>query len=107
MLHVADLAQAQARLEWAGHKDVGKAVGVTGNIAAGALMGAPFGRPGLALGALGGFMMWGAGEVVGGLVDRAFGDHKESCHNHDHEDEEYADDEEEQNSEPAATDTEE
>ena len=43
-------------------------------------MGAPFGPPGVALGALGGFVIWGAGEVIGGLVDRAFGD-KERCRN--------------------------
>ena len=73
----ADLAQAG--LEWAGHKEVGKAVGISGNIAAGALMGASFGPPGAALGALGGFAIWGAGEVIGGLVDRAFGD-KEMHH---------------------------
>ena len=73
----ADLAQAG--LEWAGHKEVGKAVGVTGNIAAGALMGAPFGTPRAALGALGGFAIWGMGEVIDGLVDRAFGD-KEKYH---------------------------
>ena len=94
----ADLAQAG--LEWAGHKDAGKAVGVTGNVAAGALMGAPFGPPGLALGALGGFAIWGAGEVIGGLVDRAFGDHKERCHN-EHGDEEHGHDEEDQQDEPA------
>ena len=65
-------------------------------------MGAPFGRPGLALGALGGFAIWGAGEVIGGLVDRAFGDHKERCHN-EHGDEKFEDghDEEDQQDEPA------
>lgn len=69
----ADLAQAG--LELLGYKEVGKAFGVTGNIASGALMGAPFGPPGVALGALVGFVTWGGGEVVGGLVDRAFGGH--------------------------------
>ena len=54
---------------------------------AGAFMGAPFGPPGVALGALGGFAIWGAGEIIGGLVDRAFGD-KERCHN-EHEVEEH------------------
>ena len=84
----ADLAQAG--LEWTGHKEVGKAVGVTGNIASGALMGAPFGPPGAALGALGGFVMWGAGEVIGGLVERAFGDKEEQhdeCGSENHHDE--------------------
>jgi hypothetical protein len=96
---VADLAQAG--LEYAGHKEAGKFVGVTGNITSGALMGAPFGPPGLALGALGGFVIWGAGEVVGGLVDRAFGDHKERCYNeHGEVQEEHGEDEEEQDDEP-------
>ena len=67
----ADLTQAG--LEVAGYKEAGKVVGVTGNIAAGALAGSVFGPPGAVLGALGGFAIWGAGEVVGGLVDRAFG----------------------------------
>ena len=68
----ADLVQTG--LEWAGYKEVGKTVGVAGNIAAGAMAGSVAGPPGAALGALGGFLVWGAGEVVGGLVDRAFGD---------------------------------
>ena len=42
----ADLAQAG--LEWAGHRDIGKAVGMSGNIASGALMGIPFGLRGAA-----------------------------------------------------------
>ena len=64
---------AQAGFEWFGYKKIGKTVGVTGNITAGAIVGSVAGPPGAALGALGGFLVWGAGEVVGGLVDRAFG----------------------------------
>ena len=64
---------AQAGFEWFGYKKIGKTVGVTGNITAGAIVGSAAGPPGAALGALGGFLVWGAGEVVGGLVDRAFG----------------------------------
>ena len=47
-------------------------------------MGAPFGPPGVALGALGGFAIsiWGAGETIGGLVDRAFGDKERCCNEH-------------------------
>ena len=67
----ADLAQAG--LEFAGYNEAGKKVGVYGNVVAGAIVGSTFGLPGAALGALGGFVIWGAGEVVGGLVDRAFG----------------------------------
>lgn len=67
----ADLAQAG--LEAAGYEDAGKAVGVTGNMASGALMGAAIGGPvGAAVGATGGFLVWGLGEVVGGLVNKAF-----------------------------------
>ena len=77
----ADLAQAG--LEMAGYKKVGKTIGVTGNIAAGAVVGSVAGPPGTALGALGGFLVWGAGEVVGGLVDRAFGDGSTSCEQED------------------------
>ena len=62
-------------------------------------MGAPFSPPGVALGALGGFVIWGAGEVIGGLVDRAFGD-KERCRN-EHGDKEDRQTEEEQHDEPA------
>ena len=91
---------AQAGLEWAGHKEVGKAVGITGNIASGALMGAPFGPPGAVLGALGGFAIWGAGEVIGGLVGRAFGNkeqqHDECRDEEDHDHDEIGDIEEQQ-----------
>lgn len=37
---------------------------------AGAMMGAPGGPMGVAVGALGGLAIWGAGEVVGSAVQR-------------------------------------
>ena len=67
----ADLAQAG--LEYYGYEKTGKTVGVTGNIASGALIGAGIGGPpGAAIGALGGFIIWGAGEVVGKVIDKSF-----------------------------------
>ena len=66
---------AQAGLEVAGYKEEGKMVGKCGNIVSGAMMGGVIaGPPGAAVGALAGFAVWGVGEVVGGLVDRAFGE---------------------------------
>ena len=47
-------------------------VGVTGNIASGAMLGSVAGPPGAAVGALGGFVVWGVGEVIGELVASAF-----------------------------------
>lgn len=68
----ADIAQAV--LEYTGHERIGKSVGVTGNIASGALLGAAVaGPPGAAIGLFGGFLVWGVGEVTGGLVERAIG----------------------------------
>lgn len=67
----ADLAQAG--LEYHGYEKTGKTVGVTGNIASGALIGAGIGGPpGAAIGALGGFIIWGAGEVAGKVIDKSF-----------------------------------
>ena len=66
---------AQAGLEFAGYKEEGKMVGKCGNIVSGAMMGGVIaGPPGAAVGALAGFAVWGVGEVMGGLVDRAFGE---------------------------------
>ena len=63
---------AQAGLEVAGYKKKGKIVGSCGNIVAGAMMGGVIaGPPGAAVA---GLALWGVGEVVGGLVDRAFGE---------------------------------
>lgn len=45
-------------------------VGAAGNMAAGAMLGAVGGPPGVALGVVGGFFLWGIGEVTGGLVNR-------------------------------------
>ena len=59
-----------AGLEWTSHREIGEAVGITGNIASGALMGTPFGLCGAAIGALGGFAVWGAEEIINGLLDR-------------------------------------
>jgi len=63
---------AQAGLEYMGMEKVGKAVGMTGNIAAGAMLGSVGGPPGAVVGMLGGFLVWGAGEVVGSAIDYAF-----------------------------------
>ena len=63
---------AQAGLEYMGKEKVGKAVGMTGNIAAGAMLGSVGGPPGAVVGMLGGFLVWGAGEVVGSVIDYAF-----------------------------------
>ena len=68
---VADLAQAG--LEYYGYEKTGKTVGASGNIASGALFGATIGGPpGAAIGALGGFLVWGTGEVVGKVIDKTF-----------------------------------
>ena len=65
---------AQAGLEYLGYEDIGKKVGVAGNVTSGILLGAAVGGPpGAAIGAFGGFVVWGVGEVTGGLVERAFG----------------------------------
>ena len=66
---------AQTGLEAVGYKELGKTVGVAGNIASGAMLGGAVGGPaGAAVGALLGFGVWGVGEVTGRLVDRAFGE---------------------------------
>ena len=71
--YASDLAQAV--LEYYGYKEEGKMVGKYGNIVSGAMMGGVIaGPPGAAVGALAGFAVWGVGEVIGGLVDRAFGE---------------------------------
>lgn len=63
----------QAGLEYCGYENAGKKVGMTGNIASGAIFGATVGGPpGAAIGAFGGFLIWGAGEVVGDIIDKAF-----------------------------------
>lgn len=67
---VADLAQAG--LEYYGYKKEGKAVGATGNMASGALLGAAIGGPpGAVIGAFGGFLIWGTGEVIGKVIDNS------------------------------------
>ena len=63
---------AQAGLEYMGMEEAGKKVGMVGNIAAGALLGSVGGPPGAVVGMLGGFLVWGAGEVVGEVIDHAF-----------------------------------
>ena len=69
---VADVAQAG--FEICGYKKVGKTVGATGNIVGGAVAGSIAGPPGAAVGAVVGLGIWMTGEVVGGLVKKAFGD---------------------------------
>ena len=65
---------AQGGLEYAGYKEAGKAVGISGNIVSGAMMGGVVaGPPGAAVGALAGFGMWVAGEATGAVVDWMFG----------------------------------
>jgi len=63
---------AQAGLEMAGQKEVGKAVGAAGNIASGAMTGFVIGGPvGAGVGAAAGYGLWFFGEVVGELFERA------------------------------------
>lgn len=65
---VADLAQAG--LELAGHKEVGKKVGFTGNAGGGAVAGFMVAGPvGAGLGAAAGTTVWFVGEVVGSVFD--------------------------------------
>ena len=60
---VADVAQAG--LEMTGNKEVGKAVGATGNVASAAAIGFTTGGPvGAAVGAAAGLAFWGAGEML-------------------------------------------
>ena len=69
---ISDLAQGG--LEYAGYKKEGKAVGISGNIVSGAMMGGVVaGPPGAAVGALAGFGVWVAGEATGAVVDWMFG----------------------------------
>ena len=69
---VADVAQVG--LEAHGYKKVGKTVGATGNIVAGAMAGSVTGPAGAVVGAAVGAGVWMAGEVMGKLIHRAFGD---------------------------------
>lgn len=62
---------AQVGFEAAGYKNVGKTVGATGSMTAGGMFGLAAGPPGVVLGAAAGLGVWIAGEIVGGLVDRA------------------------------------
>ena len=65
---VADVAQAG--LEYTGHEEVGKKVGMWGNIGAGAMGGTAIGGPvGAPIGALAGFGIWLIGEAVGRAVE--------------------------------------
>ena len=62
----ADLAQTF--LEWLGYKKTGKAVGLCGNIAGGALVGGMTGGPiGAVVGGVGGALIWGVGQFFGWL----------------------------------------
>ena len=66
---VADIAQAG--MEYAGYEKAGKTVGMWGNVSTGAVAGAMVGGPvGFAVGALGGFVTWGAGEITGAVIHR-------------------------------------
>ena len=60
----ADLVQMG--LEWFGYQKNGKAVGLCGNIAGGALVGGITGGPiGAAVGGVGAAVIWGIGQLVG------------------------------------------
>lgn len=63
---------AQAGLEIAGYKEAGKAVGASGNIAAGAILGSVAGPPGAAVGAAAGLGVWLLGEGVGYAIGKLF-----------------------------------
>ena len=67
----ADLVQLG--LEITGHKELGRITGIGGNIAAGVMVGYVAGPGGAAIGTFGGFMVYGIGELVSGLVNRCFG----------------------------------
>lgn len=61
---IADITQAG--LEMSGYKEIGKAVGATGNMASTAMLGFVAGGPlGAAVGAIVGLGFWGVGELVG------------------------------------------
>ena len=62
----------QAGLEMAGYKEAGKAVGASGNIAAGAILGSVAGPPGAAVGAVAGLGVWLLGEGVGYAIGKLF-----------------------------------
>ena len=63
----------QVGLEYAGYDGLGQTVGMNGNIVSGAMLGAAVGGPvGAAAGAAGGFLVWGVGEAVGGVVNMLF-----------------------------------
>jgi len=67
---VADVTQTG--MELAGYEKAGKTVGMLGNIGTGAVSGAMIAGPvGLTVGALAGFLTWGAGEVTGAVIQRA------------------------------------
>ena len=66
---------AQAGLEHFGYEDIGKTVGTVGNVVSGIFVGAAVGGPpGAVIGGFCGLLVWGVGEITGGLVKRAFGD---------------------------------
>lgn len=61
---------AQAGLEVTGHREIGKTVGMWGNIGTGAVAGAALGGPvGAPVGALVGFGTWVIGEAVGLAIE--------------------------------------
>ena len=63
----------QYGLEWKGYKKTGKAVGLLGNVAAGAVVGGIGGGPiGAVVGGVGGLAVWGIGEIIGGIIDWLF-----------------------------------
>ena len=63
----------QSILEWKGYKKTGKAVGLLGNVAVGAVVGGITGGPiGAVVGGVGGLAVWGIGEIIGGIINRLF-----------------------------------
>ena len=79
----ADVIQAGCELY--GYEKVGKQIGMGGNIAAGAMMGSVGGPAGAVVGALGGLLIWGAGEVVGGVIERVFSNDNQQNQQRNHQ----------------------
>ena len=63
---------AQAGLEMAGYNEAGKAVGASGNVVAGAILGSVAGPPGAVAGAAAGLGVWLLGEGVGYVFGKLF-----------------------------------
>ena len=68
---IADFAQEG--LKFIGYKDAGMIIGSAGNVATFAAFGyTGHGPRGLVVGALVGFLVWGAGEITGSIIEHVF-----------------------------------